>query len=228
MSDYLVIDYDALELVEPDLILAWAAGMKPATLARLETVAAVYVSKPRDFDDIAGLLRDIGALAGTAAAANRAADDFLARLAASRRTRPRAPGVLYLIQSAPPMTVNGGHWISAVIEHCGGRNVFADAPQTVVTLAPQALADAPVELLLHSLDSALTASFAARGVATRFLSAAWIQRPTPRLLHGIRFVCGALDALGAAPAAHAPNAPLDARPDMQRGAQPDAQPGAHP
>src|SRR5207237_8054578 len=75
-----------------------------------------------------------GAPAGTAAAAERAAPDIEARLAALKRTygtggAGRAPAVLLQVWNRPIYTVGGRHLMSDALEICGARNVFADLPE---------------------------------------------------------------------------------------------------
>src|SRR5205807_1132217 len=79
-------------------------------------------------------VRRLGALAGTAAAAERAAHDIEARLAALKRTygtggAGRAPAVLLQVWNRPIYTVGGRHLMSDALEICGARNVFADLPE---------------------------------------------------------------------------------------------------
>src|SRR5690606_16979902 len=123
---------------QPDLVLAWRSGNAPRDLERLrQLVLPVYESEVRTLSDIPRALRTIGALADTREAAERAAVGFerhierlRARQAGTRRVR-----VFYEVWRRPLTTVNGAHFISRVIELCGGFNVFADArtPTPVVT-----------------------------------------------------------------------------------------------
>src|SRR5205085_12456980 len=100
------------------------AGGDPAqseTIARLNIpVHGQQAGRPAD---IPPSVRRLGALAGTVAAAERAAHDIEARLAALKRTygaggAGRAPSVLLQVWNRPIYTVGGRHLMSDALEIC--------------------------------------------------------------------------------------------------------------
>src|SRR2546421_183743 len=119
----------------PGVVVAWPAGGNPAQrekIARLNI--PVYEQQVVRLADIPLSVRRLGALAGTVAAAERAAHDIEARLAALKRTygaggAGRAPSVLLQVWNSPIYTVGGRHLMSDALEICGARNVFADLPE---------------------------------------------------------------------------------------------------
>lgn len=130
------LDLEAIVALRPQLVVAWDTGNPSAPIERLRALGyPVYVSEPRALEDIGRTLRRLGRLAGTEAQARTAAAAYERRLQALRnRYAGRAPlSVFYQVWDRPLITVNGEHLISAVLELCGGRNVFADLP----ALAPQ-------------------------------------------------------------------------------------------
>ena len=126
------------------------------------------MTEPRRLSDIARLIRIVGALAGTEAAAEAAAAAFERELEALRaRYSARAPvRVFYEIWHRPLLTVNGAHLISDVIALCGGLNVFADAPVLTPSVSLEAVLAARPEVVLGG-SSATTPGRAGAGVAAR-------------------------------------------------------------
>lgn len=195
-------DQEALLRLDPDLVLAWGGGTPDEVVARLrEQGYRVEVVPTRSLADVAAALRQVGELTGNADAGEAAASRFERRLAAlggdGRRVR-----VFYQISTSPLYTVNGEHFISELIERCGGSNVFAG----LQTLAPAVSVDA---VLRANPDVILAAgaadddtldvwerwpSLVANRAGTRFLLPADILvRAGPRLAAGGEAVCAALD-----------------------------------
>ena len=72
MGDAFRVDYEAVAALKPDLILAWTSGNPPQTVQRLRDLGfRVVTLEPADLSDIGAQVAEIGALAGTAAAAER-------------------------------------------------------------------------------------------------------------------------------------------------------------
>src|SRR2546430_115158 len=100
IGDVAAVDMERLVALRPDVVVAWPAGGNPAQrekIARLHI--PVYEQQVVRLVDLPVSVRRLGALAGTAAAAERAAHDIEARLAALKRTygtggAGRAPAVL--------------------------------------------------------------------------------------------------------------------------------------
>jgi iron complex transport system substrate-binding protein len=156
--------------------------------------------------DIASALERIGALAGTDAAAHRAADGFRRRLAGLRAAYAgRAPvKVFYEISAKPLYTVSGRHTISQVISLCGGHNVFFGLDE----LAPAVSIEA---VLARDPEAIITGADAGNGQARLAEWRRWpdlaavragnlfsvdpdlLARATPRILDGAKVVCRALD-----------------------------------
>src|SRR2546429_7163159 len=87
IGDVAAVDMERLVALRPDVVVAWPAGGNPAQrekIARLHI--PVYEQQVVRLVDLPVSVRRLGALAGTAAAAERAAHDIEARLAALKRT----------------------------------------------------------------------------------------------------------------------------------------------
>jgi len=207
VGGYSRIDFEAILALKPDLVVGWRSGNGPDTLERLRRLGLpVFASQPGTLPQIAQTLERLGALAGTAAAADRAAAAFRARYEA---LRARYAGrdevrVFYAIWHRPPITVNDAHMISDVIRLCGGRNVFGRLAALAPTVNEEDVVRADPEAIVASGDGderpqwlddwkrwpRLTAVERGNLYA---VPAQLIQRPTPRVLDGAERLCAALE-----------------------------------
>jgi iron complex transport system substrate-binding protein len=147
VSDHGKVNFEELARLKPDLALMWTSGNRAPDFDRLEARGVrVFATEARRPEDIARILRQVGALAGTESVAEAAARDLDARFARLRERYSGRPQlkVFYEIWPEPLMTVNGRHLISYLVGLCGGRNVFADAaPLTPTISREQVLAADP-------------------------------------------------------------------------------------
>ena len=200
------IDLERVIALAPDLVLAWRSGNPAADLSRLERLGLrVFVTEPRRLSDIPRLLRSIGALAGTELHAEKSALAFERELEAlrARYSTARPVRVFYEIWHRPLLTVNRAHLISDVISLCGGVNVFAGAPLLTPSVTLEAVLAGKPQVVLGGSSSMRAEELAAawrgapvralRGLPVRFVPPDLIQRQTPRIAEGARFVCEYLE-----------------------------------
>lgn len=221
VGSYDRFDLEAILAQQPDLLIAWQSGNPKAQVEQLIKLGLnVYISEPREFEDIARDIKQMGVLLGTQPIANQAADDFLNELQGIRRQYARRTPVrvFYQVWNQPLFTVNGEHLISKVINLCGGVNVFAD----IDALAPQVTVEAvmaknPDVIFYGSHETRDDWSVAWRqwknikAVSNNHLfgiHADLIVRHSPRILQGAKQMCEYLDqvrgqAAGNSPATHA-------------------------
>lgn len=129
IGDASAIDLERLLALRPGVVVSWPAGENPAQIARIERLGVpVYREQVATLAELPGSVRRLGRLAGTAAAADRAADELAARLAALSRRYGHARPVTVLLQvwSRPIYTIGGTHLLSDALRLCGARNVFGD------------------------------------------------------------------------------------------------------
>lgn len=198
---------EAIAAKNPDLVVVWESAGAAKILSKLESLGlVVYVSDPKNLADVARSIRDYGVLLGQAQVANRAADEYLGRLAQLRATYAERTSVtvLYQVWHEPLQTLNREHMISDVIRLCGGRNAFGDA----VTIAPKI----SLEAVLQRDPEAIVASgmgearpdwlehwrawsslTAVKNDNLYFIPPDIIQRHTPRILDGAAMMCEHLD-----------------------------------
>ncbi|MBP6725471.1 MAG: cobalamin-binding protein [Halioglobus sp.] len=200
---------EAIARAQPDLIVMWGSGNGAGTLEKLEVLGIpIFVSEPRQLEDIPRDIRALGRLAGTEHVGEAAALHLENGLAALReRYAHRAPiRVLYEIWNDPLQTINGDHLISQVLALCGGRNIFAD----VATLAPRVsvesvLARGPEAIIASGMQDSRPQWLddwrrypqlpAVRDEGLFFIHPDLLERPTARVLQGAQTLCEQLDTL---------------------------------
>jgi iron complex transport system substrate-binding protein len=205
IGDAAQVEAERVLALKPDLVLAWRSGNPAAEVARLEQLGlAVFVTEPAQLTDIPRLLRAVGALAGTTAAAARESEKFINKIKYLRKTHQDSPPlrVFYEIWHRPLLTVNGRHMISDVIALCGGVNVFADAPALTPTVSAESVLAARPEVIIGGASAVTPEAFAAqwrghpvaslRELPVFHVPPDLIQRATPRIAEGAQAVCDAL------------------------------------
>lgn len=201
------VNLERLLAARPDLVISWRTGVDPRTVARLETMAIpVFVLEPRDIQGVASALRRIGRLLGSGDAANRRAREFTKAVEEIReRYAGRAAvSVFYQISRQPLMTLNGQHMVTAILDLCGGTNIF----QALVPIAPtvnreQVLERDPDAILISGTRGQSSESVdywrrypsmkAVRHDNVYAVDGDLLNRQTPRLVDGARQVCEVLE-----------------------------------
>ncbi len=211
-----IVNFELLLTLEPDLVLVWESGFPVSTAARLAQLGIpYYLAEPSALADVERLMRDLGNLAGMSDRAREAADDFARRRAqlASRYQRREPVAVFYQVWHQPLQTLNGAHLVSAVIELCGGENVFAELPAIAPQVSVESVIDANPQVIIASgsdgrrpawLDDWLRWPMidAVRDAQLHFVPPDILVRHSPRIIEGAERVCailqGARDMAGAA------------------------------
>jgi len=204
VGDAVLIDQEQLALLEPDMLLAWQSGTPQHVVGELSKQGyRVEVIQTRSLADIASALETIGELTGNTALATQAAADFRRGLQAlaERYSAVDPIRVFYQVDQRPLYTIGGDHYVSELIEHCGGQNVFSDLVRLAPLVAVEAVLDRNPEMLLVSSDARADAlsewdrwpDLAANRYGNRYVMPAdEIGRPTPRLLIAAEALCSAL------------------------------------
>jgi iron complex transport system substrate-binding protein len=205
VGDAFSLDQEQLAVLKPDLLLAWKSGTAAHVIDELEKRGyRVELIETRGVDDVAFALEEIGRLTGHEKEASEAAAAFrhgIEELA--RRYRDSEDvSVFYQVSSRPLYTVNGDHYVSELVEICGGRNVFDDLSSLAPLVDVEAVLARDPETMLASDDSRQDAfsvwqrwpELAANRYGNYFfLPANEIGRATPRLLQAGESLCEALD-----------------------------------
>jgi iron complex transport system substrate-binding protein len=204
VGDAFMIDQERLALLRPELLLAWESGTPAYVVDELRQAGyEVEVIKTRSLGDISAALVRIGELAGTVQHAREVAADFAASLQELGDLNDAAEPirVFYQVSDRPLYTVGREHYVSELIELCGGRNVFADVGELAPSIDVEAVVERDPEVMLASDDAGDDAfgewdrwpSIAANRYGNRFLLPAdELSRPTTRVLVAGEAVCDAL------------------------------------
>ena len=208
VGDSSAIDIERVVALKPDVVLAWRSGNSPGTIAKLEQLGVrVFVTEPGTLAAIADEIVLFGRIAGTEDTAGNAAVQFRREIAALRHDYHdhRPVSVFYQVWHEPLMTVNGKQVISAVIDLCGGRNVFAGLSALVPRVSLEAVLAANPEAIVTASDMSATQALAnwsawqqlraVRDGNLLVIPPDDISRPTPRLLKGARRLCAQLERI---------------------------------
>jgi len=199
------VDMEQVLALHPDLVLIWPSGTPVAVIDQLRRLGLKVVVVPTfRLADVPSALRSIGALAGSVATAERAAQAFERDIAAQRRDHADREqlSVFIEIDDEPVYTVNGQHVISEVVQLCGGHNVFAGLPQIAPPVALETVLQHDPQVILSTDDtiddpqaqwSRWPRLRAVRAGTIYSLPADLVTRATPRLAQGVRVTCAALD-----------------------------------
>ncbi len=208
VADSSGVSFEALLALQPDLVLAWKGGTRPADIARLASLGVnVFVIEIQSHADVPRAVRTIGQLVGKPAGGNTA--ELFAEMFDSKLEKLRLAGadkaivrVFFEISQTPLMTMSGKHFISETIKLCGGENVFSDETQMVIEPSREALWKRGADAILRPAsihkdivrDKTLYAGLAAyRAGRIYALNADWNLRPGPRVLLAAEEICTALD-----------------------------------
>lgn len=205
IGDAFMLDLERMTLLNPDLLLAWKSGTPAHVVDELASQGyKVEVIRTRSLKDIPEALRRIGGLTGQSAAANVVAEEFVTGLQLLEEgARDAAPiRVFYQVSERPLYTINGEHYVSQLIEICGGTNIFADLGKLAPLIGVEAVLERDPEVMLAGDDAGPEAfrewdrlqGIAASRYGNRFwMPAAEIGRATPRLLEAGAAICRALE-----------------------------------
>jgi iron complex transport system substrate-binding protein len=205
VSDAFVTDRELLELLRPDVLLAWESGTPVHVIDDLRAAGfRMEVIRTRHLEDVASALLQVGKVTNRMATARTQAQAYRDGIAKRRRNHANAPPirVFYQVSMHPLYTVNADHYISELISLCGGSNIFSDLADLAPMIAVEAVIERDPEALLAA-DTGQVDTFdewqrwpqiAANRYGNHFLlPASELGRATPRLLLAADAMCTALD-----------------------------------
>ena len=204
VGDAFMIDQEQLAILKPDLLLVWQGGTPAHVVDELLRVGFnVEVIRTNSLADVASAIRRIGLLTGHIDDAEAAASAYERGLESIAEGSDRLTDirVFYQVSQRPLFTINGDHYVSELIELCGGSNAFADLDELAPTIDVEAVVERDPEVLLASTDAGENAfvewerwpHMAANESGNHFLMPAdTVGRATPRLLQAGEAVCDAL------------------------------------
>lgn len=206
VASYGRVDFERMIALRPELVLAWRTGNSPLQIGRLERLGfPVFVTETRTLSDIPRVIRLVGELAGSVAAAEAKAREFEREVADLRKLHDgeRRVAVFLEIWHAPMLTVNGEHLASDALRACGGRNVFAAARTLTPLVSREQLLAARPEVIVTAgfgTDAprawrGLDAISAVRGHRIYAIDPDLLYGQGPRFLEGARVLCDRLESV---------------------------------
>ena len=182
------LDREYLLDMNPDLVIAWSSGNRPADLQWLaRTGIPVFMSEPTSLADVAISLEKLGRLTGRTAAGKKAARAFIQGLDSACTARQAAAHVpaYFEIWANPPMTIGANHWLNEILERAGLHNVFTDVPRGVFTVNPESLMARDIQAIVTSQSDAPRPIKGARILK----ASPELGRPGPLLTTGLKTLC---------------------------------------
>jgi iron complex transport system substrate-binding protein len=150
------VDQEQLALLNPDLLLVWESGTPAHTIDKLRKIGyAVEPIRTRGLADVSTAMLRIGELTGRLSEAETAAENFRRGLKQLRDSHAGGPPitVFYQVSARPLYTINSEHYVSELIEICGGRNIFDDLTDLAPAISVEAVVDRNPEVMLASTDA---------------------------------------------------------------------------
>ena len=201
------INFEMIVSLAPDLVLIWHSGFGAENVAKLRSLGlTVYASEPKTLGDIESLLNDLGRLTGlpesTAIAVAKYRNEFN-RLQNSY-SQKKTVSVFYQVWHEPMQTLNGEHIVNAVIELCGGKNVFASLPEIAPRVSIESVIAMNPDVIISSGSDNLDAKKldfwqrwsminAVHNEQVHFINADSLVRHAPRILQGAQQLCDLLE-----------------------------------
>lgn len=204
VGDAFTVDHERLLLLQPDLLLVWESGTPAHTIEKLREIGyTVEAIRTRSLTDVSTAMQHIGQLTGHDREARDAATVFDNGVQSLRQAQAGSAGisVFYQVSARPLYTVNGEHYVSELIEVCGGHNIFEDLSDLAPAISVEAVVERNPEVMLASTDAGADGfaewerwpELRANRYGNHYLLPAdEIARATPRLLAAGAAMCTAL------------------------------------
>ncbi|MDP3785824.1 MAG: cobalamin-binding protein [Undibacterium sp.] len=198
------LDLERLIALKPDLVVIWGSGNAKLLAKKLrDNQITVFESEPHNLEDIASSIERLAILSATEPEGKKAAQKFRQRLQELTDTyrlkgQQKPLPVFHQMVKSPLMTINKEHFISKLINICGGSNVFADLKDISATITTEALLLANPEVIFssgkdHKKLSAEWASFPSLTAVKKqnfySIDGDWLHRAGPRILDATERLC---------------------------------------
>jgi iron complex transport system substrate-binding protein len=196
------VNLEALQALRPDLVIVWGAGLDTRQLARLSSLAPIFVSEPRTIEDVARTVERFAALVPDPSPGRDAAMRLRASVESLRERHGGRPPVtlFYQVWERPLVTVSDRGVIGEAIGVCGARNPFGALPQAAPVVDIEAVLAAAPDLLVVSESVAAARSrwrqlglWRGRTERVVQIDAARLQRPSPRMVEAMVALCAAVE-----------------------------------
>lgn len=128
VGSFVNLSIENIVALSPDLVIATANGNRKKTILKLEEMGIpVYVTYPKDFDDIFRMIVNIGRITGREDVAKNLVESLLQKVdKISSMTGTKKPKVLFQIGIDPIVSVGRDTIHNRLITLAGGINILED------------------------------------------------------------------------------------------------------
>ncbi len=151
LGGYHGVQLEKVLALQPDLVIVWTSGNQDSDIQKLKQLGLpIAYSAPKQIEDVAAELRELGRLTGHVEQAEQQALTFEHKLAKLRQQYSGLTplNAFYQVWPEPMMTVNGSTWIHQLMGICSANNVFADNPVAYPKIGMENLLVAAPEVII--------------------------------------------------------------------------------
>lgn len=201
------VDIERIIAMKPDLLVLSRQVTSDRQEQQLRSLhIPLYYCEPRTMAAIPSSVKRLGQLAGSAAQADKVAQQLQQQLDALTSRYARRPPVrmFYQVWDKPLFTLNGRHIVSDAIRICGGVNIFSGLKILAPTVSIEAVLQEDPEAIIgtaeeHPADGGLAmwqrypSMTAVQHKNLFLLDGNLINRAGPRMLDGATALCEKLE-----------------------------------
>ena len=202
IGDAFILDLEQLSLLQPDIILAWEGGTPKRVVDELINMGyQVEVIKSNNLEDISTALKILGEITGKIDKANQLTSKYLEDIEVLRINHQASDDirVFFQIDERPLFTVGNIHYISELIDLCGGVNIFRDLSLLAPSVSIESVISRDPEIILTSSEKLDRNKFeqwnrwpqiTANKLDNLFyMDADQLERPTTRIVRATEEIC---------------------------------------
>ena len=206
IGDAFVLDIEKITILEPDIILAWESGTPQNIVDELVNLGfKVKIIKSKNLEDIASSILLLGEVVGKKNEAKKIANEFKTGIKYLKDTyqKKKKLRVFFQIDEKPIFTIGGSHFISEVIDICGGINIFSDVKQTAPSISEESVVSRDPEVIFsrdvasNKMKLKIWEKFnnmsAIKLDNLFYLNARELERPTSGLVNAGKEICSKLE-----------------------------------
>ena len=202
------IDLESIIKLNPDVIIAWKSGSPATQIKKLDQLGfKIFYSEPKQFEDVARNIVNMGKMLGTSSYAENKASEFLQELNHLEKIYKNRSkvSVFYQVWNEPIITINKDHMITSVIEFCGGKNIYGELPSRAPRIGIESILYEDPDAIIIGMSegrSEWVESWSKWGQLKAVknqhvftVDADYITRQGTRIIKGIKSVCSQLDMI---------------------------------
>lgn len=197
------LNIERLLSLQPDLLLLWPGSVTAAQRDQLQRLGiATFSDEAKDLDQLIEHIEAIAVRVGRAEQGRRYAAGLRQRLQGLRERyrRERPLTVFYQVWDKPLYTLGGQQIVSAALQVCGARNVFADLPQPAPLVSIESVLARDPDVILAADDAQLQPwrawpkLSATAGKRLLVVPDKGLERPSGQMIEATARLCALLEA----------------------------------